>query len=155
MGSGEGRYFVTEKGSHKRFWEIFYRAVSPMIRLVDAKYETALVPVSSRHTWLIDQRNRVNYRTTESLKITREFHGSFAEGDFPNNLPGSLQTQYKVSEGLLASGCSFARRFGLTTDALNFLGSSSSFTDLVDHHIYDVALPDLVGKTDWDQVLGS
>ncbi len=152
MGSGEGRYFVTERGSHKRFWEIFYQAISPMRRLVDAKYETALVPVSSRHTWLIDQRNQVNYRTTASLKVAREFQGAFTEGEFPDSLPGSLQTQYKVSEGLLASGCSFARRFGLTTDALDFLGSSSPFADVVGHHIYDLAIPDLVGRTDRDQI---
>ena len=155
IGSRQGHYYVTETGSHRRFWEIFYRTVSPMRRLVDVKYATALAPVSSRHTWLIDQRNRVNYRTKESLNVTRSFSESFAEGAFPNSLPGVLQTQYQVSEGILASSCSFARTLGLATDALDFLGSSSSFTDLVGHHIYDLASPDLVGKTDRTQIFGT
>ena len=155
IGQSQGRYYVTEKGSHKRFWEIFYRTVHPVSRLVDIKYAPALAPVSSNDTWLIEQRNGVNYSSTDSLRITQSFERSFSEVRFPDSLPGILQTQYKVSEGILASSCSFARRFGLATDALDFLGSSSSFADVVGDHIYDSALPDLVGKTNRNQVFGT
>ena len=154
IGSGQGRYFVTQRGSHRQFWEIFYRTVRPVRRLVDVNHAIALAPVSSNDTWLIEQRNSINYKTTESLSITKSFDSTFSEDRFPDSLPGALQTQYKVSEGILASSCSFAQRFGLATDALDFLGSSSSFTDVIVDHIYGSDLPDLVDKTNKSQVFG-
>ena len=154
IGSGPDQYFVTQNGSHRQFWEIFYRTVLPLTRLVDIKHAPALAPVSSSDIWLIEQRNSVNYRTTESLSIMRSFGRTFSEERFPDSLPGALQTQYKVSEGILASSCSFAQRSGLATDALDFLGSSSSFTDVVVDHIYGSDLPDLVDKTNKSQVFG-
>ena len=154
IGSGQGRYYVTANGSHKQFWEIFYRTVSPVRRLVDTQYVAALTPVSSSDTWLIEQRNDVNYKATASLNMTQAFERTFTEDKFPDSLPGILQTQYKVSEGILASSCAFARRFGLATDALAFLGSSSSFVDVVEDHIYDSDLPSLADKTNRKHVFG-
>lgn len=154
IGSGQGRYFVTERGSHRQFWEIFYRTVRPVVRLVDVEFATALFPVLNSNTWLIEQRNSVNYRTKYSLDVAESFDKTFTESNFPNSLPGVLQTQFQVSEGILAASCSFARRFGLATDALAFLGSSSTFADLVEDQIYDPVLPDLLDKTKRNAVFG-
>lgn len=154
IGSRSGQYYVTETGSHRKFWEIFYFTVRPVVRLVDVRFATALSPVSSSNTWLIEQRNSVNYKTEVSIDVVESFGNTFTESDFPDSLPGTLQTQFKVSEGILAASCSFARRFGLQTDALSFLGSTTSFADLVEDHIYQPGLPDLVDKTNRRDVFG-
>lgn len=150
IGSGQGRYQVSTSGSHQRFWEIFYRSVSTVRRWVDIKFEATLAPVLNRSTWMIEQRNSVNYKTTDSLSISRSFASSFSGDSFPDSLPGTLQTQYRVSEGILAASCEFARQFGLATDALDFLGSSLSFDQLVVDHVYGHNLPDLVDETEKD-----
>ena len=155
IGSHPGGYFVTENGSHKRFWEIFYRTVGPVRKWVDSKYRAALVPVSSSNTWLIEQRNSVNYKTTESLSITQSFSRRFRHGSFPDSLPGALQTQFKVSEGILAASSSFANKFGLATDALDFLDASASFTDMVRDHVHAPGLPDLVSNSNWNDIFGA
>ena len=154
IGTGRGRYYVTENGSHRQFWEIFYLTVKPVIRLVDVKFAAALSPVSSSNTWLIEQRNNVNYKTKFSLDLAESFGRTFNEDDFPDSLPGALQTQFKVSEGLLAASCSLAKRFGLGTDALRFLGSATSFADLVRDSIYEPGLPNLVDEARRKEVFG-
>lgn len=154
IGSGQGQYYVTERGSHRQFWEIFYLTVKPVARLVDVKFATALLPVSSSNTWLIEQRNDVNYKTKISLDIAESFGRTFTEDNFPNSLPGALHTQFKVSEGILAASCAFAKRFGLNTDALSFLGSTKPFADLVVDHIYDPDLPNVVDNAKRKEVFG-
>lgn len=155
IGSGPDRYYVTEKGSHRQFWEIFYQTVPPVQSLVDVKFAAALAPISSSNTWLIEQRNNINYKTPDSLSIAEAFGKSFTEDRFPDSLPGTLQTQYRVSEGMLGASCSFARTFGLATDALNFLNSSASFAQVVKEYIYDSASPDLVSKTKCTEIYGT
>ena len=154
IGSKQGWYFVKEKGSHRRFWEIFYSTVTSVKRLVDVEFATALAPISSNNSWLIEQRNNINYKTTDSMNLVQSFEKSFNSQRFSNSLPGALQTQYSVSEGILAASCSFARQFRLETDALDFLGSSLPFAQIVSDHIYDPALPDLVDMTKRKKVFG-
>ena len=152
IGSGEGRYYVPGGGSHRRFWEIFYRTVPSFSRFVDVEHATALSPVSSNRAWQIEQRNRVNYRTDESLSVARAFGKTFVDREFPDCLPGVLHTQYKVSEGILAVGSSFAARFGLATDALDVFGAVTPFAQRVRCLIYDPELPDLVRRTRHDEL---
>ena len=155
IGPGAGGYFVAANGSHKQFWEIFYRTAPQVHRLVDVKFAAALAPISSSSTWLIEQRNNVNYKTADSLNIVEAFEKSFTQDGFPDSLPGTLQTQYRVSEGILGAGCSLAKQFGLATDALDFLDSSASFAQVVGDYIYGSALPDLVGKTMRAEIFGN
>ena len=152
MVSGGDGYYVTQKGSHRRFWEIFYKTVRSLSRWVDARFAPALEPISSRNTWLIEQRNNVNYKTTASLSMAASFSRTFAEDRFPDSLPGALQTQYQVSKSILVVSSSFAKRFGLATDALLPFGSSSSFEQVVGDQIYGVSLPDIVEKTNRDEI---
>ena len=155
IGAGEGRYYVTLRGSHRQFWEIFYRTVPSVRRFVDDKHAMALSPVSSNLAWLIEQRNRVNYSTAESVRVAQSFSMTFEEDKFPDCLPGVLHTQYRVNEGILAASCSFATRFGLATDALDVLGSSVPFSRRVRDLVYDPVLPDLAGRAKQNEVFGS
>ena len=155
IGQREGQYSVTRKGSHQRFWEIFYRTMPSIRRFVDEEFATALSPVSSNVEWLTKQRNNVNYNTVASINLARSFSMSFSEDEFPDRLPGVLHTQYRISEGILAASCSFAKRFGLTTDALDILDSSAPFRQRVRSLVYSPVVPNLVGRTRPNDVFGS
>ncbi len=154
IGTGEDRYYVTGRGSHRQFWEIFYRTMPSVRRFVDDDYVIALSPVSNNRAWLIEQRNRVNYSTAESIGVAQSFSMTFEEAKFPDCLPGVLHTQYKVSEGILAASCSFATRFGLATDALDVFGSSVPFAQRIRGLVYDPVLPNLAGRTKQNEMFG-
>ncbi len=146
-GAGPNHYHFSLTTSHARFWEAFYNMTPKIINFADASFSTALQPVSSSKTWLIDERNKVNYDTLQSIGVAASFQSTFLEGDFPNSLPGTLNTQYRIAEGLLAVGCSFATRFGLDTDALISLSSPGSFAQKVTSLIDVSASPTLVSQT--------
>ena len=154
IGNGANKYYVTQQGSHKRFWEIFYKAATSIRPLVDPSLAPMLSPVSSNDTWLIEQRNKLNYDTAESIELGSQFEGSFSAIAFPGSLPSVLNTQYRVCEGLLSVGCHFATEFGLTTDALDILSSSKPLKQQVRELIYNSAIPDLVSKSKGSVLFG-
>ena len=154
IGNGPGKYYVTQQGSHKRFWEIFYKAATSIRPFVDPSLVPMLSPISSSDIWLIEQRNKFNYDTVESIKLSSQFISSFSEVDFPRSLPSALNTQYRVCEGLLSAGYYFATDFGLTTDALDILSSPKPFSQQVRELVYDPAVPDLVAKTNGTALFG-
>lgn len=147
IGSGQGQYLTAQTGSHRRFWEIFYKVGTRLYQFVDPSFAASLTPISNSETWLIEQRNSVNYDSLESVQIANAFSQSFSVINFPGSLTGALSTQYAVTEGLLAVGCSFAKQFGLKTDALQALDSSSTFQQKVKNLIYGPVTPNLVGQT--------
>lgn len=155
IGAGKNHYYVTQKGSHKRFWEIFYGTVSSIKRFVDNEFTPALSPVSSSSVWLIEQRNKVNYNTVESINSSRSLSMAFSEDTFPSCLPGELHTQYRICEGILGASCSFAMKFGLATDALDILGPSTPFRERILGLVYDPVVPDLVATTRKKELFGS
>ena len=155
VGTGQNHYHISLTTSHARFWEAFYNMTPKIFNFADATFSAALMPVSSSKTWLIDQRNKVNYNTLESLGVAVLFQNSFNEGDFPNSLPGTLNTQYRITEGLLAVGFSFASQFGLSTDALVNLNSTGTFVQKVRHLVDVTASPNLVGRTLQDAIFGN
>ena len=147
FGNGTGQYFVSQSGSHRRFWEAFYRTTTGIRSLVDQSNAVALVPVANNITWLIDQRNRLNYRSAESIRLGGNFSKSFSESTFPGCLPGELNTQYRVSEGMLSAGFSLATTLGLATDALDTLNPPAGIRQKIREIVYGSGVPNLVGKT--------
>ena len=152
IGNGQGQQYFSRSGSHQRFWEAFYSTVPSITHFADAKYASLLSPVSQNEMWLIEQRNRINYKVADSFKLRDAFASTLLIDPFPNNLPKELNTQYQVCEGLLMISYSFAVQFGLATDSLNSLGQQLTFKDKVRQHIYDATIPNLVGLTQGNQV---
>ena len=154
IGTHPGSYYVTQRGSHQKFWEIFYKATASIKPFVDSSVSPTLSPVSNRNVWLIEQRNSVNYNTAASVDLAGQFSATFSEAGFPASLPSTLNTQYQVCEGLLSAGCSFATDFGLTTDALDVLSSRAPFSQRVRELIYNSTVPDLVARSKRDELFG-
>ena len=143
LGNRANQYYVSSKGPHRRFWEIFYNFVPPISRLVEARLTAVLSPVAGNANWLIEERNKVNYDTSESVK-SAETMRSFDAARFPRSLPSALHTQYRICEGIFEVGFTFANQFGLQTDALDRLDPSASLSKRVLNLVYDPVAPDLV-----------
>ena len=154
IGRGGNQYRFTLNGSHRRFWEAFYATTPSIVRFADPRYSATLSPISNDIEWLIKQRNRINYKPIESISCVDLFANSFSRLSFPSSLPGELNTQYRVCEGLLAVGCTFAQQLGLHTDALDSFGAALSFQEKVAQEIYDPKPPNLVANTVSNQIFG-
>ena len=152
IGKRSGQYYVSQSGSHRRFWEIFYGTIVSVRPLVDQSVSVALAPVANNETWLIDQRNRFNYKSAESIGLSSRFSKSFTESDFPSCLPGELNTQYRVCEGILAAAFSFVTTFGLATDALDVLEPPAHIRQKIRDIVYGLGVPNLVGKTRYQEL---
>jgi len=152
IGNGQNQFSFVSRGSHQRFWEAFYDTVPHISRFADAQYAPTLAPVSNDKMWLIDQRNRINYRAVDGISLLDSFTNVFSQQSFPTSLPGELNTQYSICEGFLLVTYSFALQFGLTTDSLNSLGPQLAFKDKVRHHVYNADIPNVVSSTRGDQV---
>lgn len=109
---------TVNQGPHRSFWELFYDAMRPLYPWVDPALLFALQPVGGNVIWQIDNRNSVNYDTFVSLQMLTQFQGAFRRTRFPTSLPGVLNTQFRISDGLVRIVCAYAQQFGLATDAL-------------------------------------
>ena len=154
IGSGSGQYYVPHLGSHQRFWQIFYDTAVSIKSFVDQESAAVMAPIASNSTWLIEQRNKFNYRSTESIALGGRFSRTFVESDFPSCLPGELNTQYRVCEGFLAAAISFADTFGLATDALDILEPPASIRQKIRDKIYRAGIPNLVGSSRYRELFG-
>ena len=155
LGYGQNYYHVTQRGSHQRFWEIFYQTVPSITPFADPEFSPTLAPVSNNQGWLIEQRNTINYNTVESVMLGRTFGAGFCEGTFPNSLPGVLYTQYAICEGILAVCCRLSSRFGLATDALDALSPPAPIGQRINDLVYNAVVPDLVASTRKHEVFGT
>ena len=147
IGGGTTQYSLTRTGLHERFWEAFYNATPRIRNMAGRQYSAVLSPVASDVAWLIKQRNRINYTAQESISFADSFTANFAKDNFPNSLPGELNTQYSICEGLLDVAYMFANQFGLATDALATVGDAGPFSSKVARSIYGAQAPELVGQT--------
>lgn len=138
---------LTSKGSHQRFWELFYRGVAPIRPLVDPSVRYALSPPGGQPFRLISERNDVNYDSHSYLLLAREFASSFDKASFPGSLPGLLATQYSVLESLLSITIGFFDQFGLATGALDPYLGQGDLKSQVKVNVYGVKGPALVRRT--------
>lgn len=154
ISNGPNQFYFTRKGSHQRFWEAFYGTTRHIVRFANSQYTQYLSPISNDAMWLIDRRNRINYTVADIIALRDSFVASFSQTVFPGSLPGELNTQYSVCEGLLFLCYSFAQQFNLSTDALDSLAPQGTLRDKVKQHVYDPATPDLVNKTTGQPIFG-
>ena len=115
---------TTYNGSHRMFWDFFYSNVTSLVAWVDTALVPAISPVMGSRVWLTDTRNTVNYDSHASCDLIATFGGGFRRSSFPTSLPGVINTQFSVLEGILKIAADFAKEFGLTTDALNAMSAS-------------------------------
>ena len=154
IGKGVNTFTFSRNGSHQRFWEAFYATVPHIVQFSDPQYAHLLAPILSDEMWLIDQRNRINYKSFDSIDFRDSFEASFSEQLFPSSLPGELNSQYSVCEGLLFISERFASDLLLATDALDTMNSNTSFRDTVRLHVYRPDVPNLVDQTVGHQAFG-
>jgi len=108
----------TFKGSHQIFWDLFYKACLTLQPWVDPALTFAIKPVGSDPDWQIRNRNDLNYNSYSSIELSRAFQLKFDPAARPISFPGVLNTQFEVTEGLIALTLNCAVDFGLDTDAL-------------------------------------
>lgn len=154
IGRGQGEESSTYKGSHQRFWDLFYRAMAPLSLRVQPSHSVGLTPVANDITWQISQRNEINYNTSSALKVVVDFDRSFNRENFPSCLPGPLGTQYRLLEALLGLSMSLAARVGLATDALADIGSPGSLSEKVLERVFHCAAPGLVSHSEKRSLFG-
>jgi hypothetical protein len=147
IGARQGQQPTTYAGSHRIFWDLFYTAVQHLVPMVEPRFAAVLSPVSGDRVWQIQHRNEVNYDSCIGCRLAEDFDRSFSRQGFPGCLPGVLSTQFRILETLLELVYSYARQFGLSTDALDGLGRPVSLRDKVRHLIYTDKPPGLVRKT--------
>ncbi len=147
IGNRTGEERTTYTGSHRQFWDLFYRTVSPLRLLVSPTLSFALLPISSNPTWQIERRNQVNYDTFQAINDICVFKSHFSSGSFPSTLPGFLRTQYTILENLLEIAFYFAGQLPLKTDALSSLSIPGARCDVLKNLIYSPKTPRLVLKT--------
>lgn len=134
-------------GSHERFWDLFYKAISSLRPFTAVNLAAALSPVSGNPVWQTEKRNEVNYDPVAGLNLAILFGATFTTNAFRSSLPGVLGTQFHIVEALLTLAYDFAGRFGLQTDALDRLGAVGVLRDKVRMLIYDERAPGLGRQT--------
>ena len=154
IGNKQNQHNFVRSGSHQRFWEGFYATVPHISPFADPRFAQTMAPIAGNEMWLVEQRNRINYKVFDTIDFRNSFVTSFSSRSFPSSLPGELNTQYSVCEGLLLISLSFASRFQLSTDALDSMGPKASFRDKVRRNIYWPGAPELVSHTQGQQVFG-
>lgn len=147
IGNGQNQHSLSRNGSHQRFWEAFYSTMRHIAPFVEPRYSHLLTPISSNEMWLVEQRNRINYRMAEAMAFRNSFATNFSVESFPSSLPAELNTQYQLCEGFMFICSSLANQLGLMTDALASLGPQSTLKDRVRQHVYNAFAPSLVGHT--------
>jgi hypothetical protein len=137
----------TYTGSHRRFWDLFYQAVTPLRPIIRGNQNVCLNPISSNPAWLIESRNDINYDSWQSLNLSRDFAQNFDKTSFPNSLPGIIRTQYGYLESLLELVFYFVTTFQLTSDSLRSLYGLNDLRQNISDHIYNKKAPGLIRKT--------
>jgi hypothetical protein len=147
IGNSQGQQPTTYRGSHRKYWDLFYKAVKPLRPMVQVHLAPALSPVKGDPVWLIQQRNDINYDSCSALDLAYNFQESFSKNRFPACLPGALYTQFAILESLLELSYSYISLFKLRTDALANIGRHKSLRKSVSKLVYSEKCNGLVRKT--------
>ena len=147
IGNRSGQISSTYNGSHRRFWDFFYRAVVQLRPMVSPALSRCLTPIGGDKVWQIGMRNEINYDSWLGLNLVSNFLNSFDKRTFPNSLPGVLSTQYGIVENMLELSFLFVKQFGLNTDSLNRLSNIHNISGKINDLIYNTKAPGLVSKT--------
>ncbi len=130
------------RGSHQTFWNVYYRAVAPLVSWVDPAMVLAVRAVNSDPTWAIDQRNTLNYSPVEAFQLIEPFSQQFEASRFPESLPGSISTQFLVTRAMLLFAADRVAQYDFGSDV--FTADFGSRVQAIEKLVYDAPLPDLV-----------
>jgi len=147
IGNRVGEVRTTYTGSHRKFWDLFYRTVIPLRPLVGPSLSYALVPIANNPVWQIEQRNAVNYDMYSALQSAHHFKQAFSSSTFPSSLPGPIGTQYGLLEALIQIAFIFANQFSLITDGLSPLATSGTRGKIINTLVYSEKAPRVLSKT--------
>jgi len=141
------RALTVVKGTHRRFWDEFYRAANGLKPWVDPADQWVLGPILGDPGYLTDTRNSVNYDPEKAVDLAATFQGTFAPTGFPQCLQGDVHLQYSAAEGLLLMAFKFAGDFALRSTALDVLAPAGSRGDKIRDLVVSPAIPALGGRT--------
>ena len=131
--------FTTYSGPHQIFWDLFYKSMitlHPWIQ--EPELLVGITPVSSNHAWQIYNRNEINYDSCKALDLAKDFMAVFQPHQFPDTLPGLLNTQFKISEAIMTLAFRYAKVFNINTDALSILLPAVQRGHVIDKFIFQV-----------------
>lgn len=121
------------QGSHKAFWSVFYFACRTLQPYAAAQNSFALSPVQSSNTWLIDNRNKINYGSARAARLVDEFYRRYNPANVTRSLPGDVKVFKNVAESLLALANQFRVAHGLATDIA--ICGAGDLTTAIDNQI--------------------
>lgn len=147
IGTKPGQAYTTYRGSHRRFWDLFYQAFQGARATFPSGFWSVLTPISGDPLWQIARRNDINYDLHSSIQLAQDFDLRFACGAFPACLPSVMNTQYKVFELLLEMSFYYAQGFGIATDALDGIRGHSPLRAKIRELIYNEKASGLVRRT--------
>lgn len=134
-------------GSHVLFWELFYQAAAVISPWAPPEMASALMPVNNDPTWLIRERNAVNYDSWIAFESAVALHASFTP-TLLKSLRGSLAQQLVTTEKLLLLACRFASDVNLDSAAFAGLACGSrksAMKSLVRRAVPNLAKQSVVG----------
>ena len=141
IGNRQGMYRLFQRGSHRRFWEVFYNTAGSLVHFLDPAVQPVFTPISGDPMWLTKMRNEVNYDSYASASMWFDFHRTFTAGSFPQCLPRGLLAQYQNCSLMLDAILKLTARFSLVTDAVDGFGGSVTFDDRLRRMIVNATSP--------------
>ncbi len=70
------------------------------------------------------------------MNIIHNFETNFEKSQFPSSLPGTLNTQFLITEALTLIAFQYAKKFSIKTDALSFLSGRKERQDKIKRFIF-------------------
>lgn len=106
-------------GSHRVTWIAYYNAMTSLSSwFTSADAKSAIAPVNSNKTWMIDTRNDVNYDPSAAFGVMVQFSSQFDEDAVPDCFGGPLQTMLQRSRACLMFAKETALRAGVATNVV-------------------------------------
>lgn len=148
------RYTSSYSGPHEFFWDVFYANIAALAPDINPGLRFAISPVSGSVTWQSDTRNDINYDSHMASRSMGSFQGSFIRGRIPSTLPGTLNTQFRVMEGVLQIAISFAKKLKIRTDGLDHLLPAGRRSTKIRQLIFAPSVPALPASLKKSAVIG-
>jgi hypothetical protein len=105
------------RGSHARFWEVFYDATPSISAWAPPELQPALTPVNGDFAWQTAERNNVNYDMFHAWSASALFYNTFKPAKL-SSLAGPLRLQMEAAERMIGLGLHFATDLSIANAAL-------------------------------------
>jgi len=110
------------KGSHRKFWDLFYDATATISAWAPSKLAPALDPVNNDFGWQINARNNVNYDMSHAWDASIHFFGTFNPAKL-KSLSGPPALQLEKTAQMIKLALHFAQAVSLQGTALAGCGT--------------------------------